>query len=166
MVEGCECSRWRRLDVTFPLDFCVFIAVQRLPLYLFSLWSGRCSFPSPSCCSGPKCCRTSFKRLFWLGSSWASCPQQRAPYAFCQDYECLLSTNHSYHKTQINVDRYVFNGFINLKGFSFLLKQASGSPSRALASPGLQNHRVLLALISQHEPFAWHWRWFPMRSGI
>lgn len=155
MVESCECSSWSRHGVTFPLDFCVFIAVWRLPLYLFSLWSGRYSFPSPSC-SELKCCRTSFKGLFWLGSSRASCPQQQAPYAFCQDYECLLPTDHSYHKTQINVDRYIFNGFINLKGFRFLLKQASGSPSRALASLGLESCCVLLPPISQHKPFPWY----------
>lgn len=143
-MESWKVSFTRSIGVPFSLDFCAFIAVQRLPLSLpFSLEWQILALPSHppvvplgTCSSGTKCCRTSFKGLFWPGSSWASCPQQQAPYGFWQDYECLLSTNHSYHKTQIKMDRYIFNGLINLKGFGFLSKQASGFPSRALASLG------------------------------
>lgn len=42
------------------------------------------------------------KGFFWLGSSWFSCPQWQACSGFWQDYECLLSANHSCHKTDKN----------------------------------------------------------------
>lgn len=98
------------LSLPFPLEW----QILKLPSHPPP------AVPLSACSSGMKCCRTSFKGPFWPGSSWASCPQQQAPYGFWQDYECLLSSNHSYHKTQIKMDRYVFNEFINLKGFGFL----------------------------------------------
>lgn len=143
-MEICECSQWRRLGITFSLDFCIFIVVQRLPLFPLSLWSGIYSsfLPIPRLClsvlvlRGWSAAGLLSKGFFWPGSSWVSHSQQRACSGFWQDYECLLSSNHSYHKTQIKMDRYIFNEFTNLKGFVFLLKQASGFPSCALASLG------------------------------
>lgn len=48
----------------------------------------------------------------------------------------MLSPNHSYHETQIKMGRYIFNAFINLKGFDFLLEQASGFAFHTLFSLG------------------------------
>lgn len=168
-MESCECSWWRRV---FPWTFVYLLQSRGYPFTPFP--SGVADIPShppvvppDACSSGMKCCRSSFKGLFWLASSWASCPQQRACSGFWQDCECLLSTNHSCHKTQIKMDRYIFNEFINLKGFGFLLKQASGFPSCALASLGyFRITACSFPWLSQHKPFAWYWRWFPMRSGI
>lgn len=131
------------LALPFPWTLCIYCSTEVTHLPLFPLEWQILELPShppvvllSPCSSEMKCCRTSFKGLFWPGSSWASCPPQWACSVFWQDYECLLSTNCSYHKTQIKMDRYIFNEFINLKGFGFLLKQASGFPSHALASLG------------------------------
>lgn len=74
----------------------------------------------------------------------------------------MLSPNHSYHETQIKMDRCIFNAFINLRGFGFLLKQASGFAFRTLFSLGylkvpvwsivtLTFCRYLLEIISNDE---------------
>lgn len=154
-MEICECSQWRRLGITFSLGCCIFIAVRRLPLFPLSLWSGIYSsfFPIPQLCLsvlvllGWSAVGLLPKGFFWPGSSWVSCSQQRACSGFWQDYECLLFSNQSCHKTQIKVDRYIFNELKNLKGFNFLLKEASGFSSRALASLSyFQSHCMLLPL--------------------
>lgn len=48
----------------------------------------------------------------------------------------MLSPNHSYHETQIKMGRCIFSSFINLRGFDFLLKQASGFAFHILFSFG------------------------------
>lgn len=74
----------------------------------------------------------------------------------------MLSPNHSYHETQIKMDRCIFNAFINLRGFGFLLKQASSFAFRTLFSFGylkipvwsivtLTFCRYLLEIISNDE---------------
>jgi len=56
------------------------------------------------------------------------------------------------------MDRYIFNEFINLKGFGLLLKQASGFLSCALVFLGyFRITACSFPRLSQHKPFTWYW---------